>query len=529
MSFRTAYPTLSRLIPALRGYLATAAHVALRLLALRWWTWRLTRRLVVSCATLATVIGCFYTVENWRGRRAFAAVEREAAALDVSLALREHAQPDIPDEQNLAKIPLLHAPADPAAASRFWSERSSLFQLRRLNRKTDGPTYPSSYSLPDVGRASPLDDHPADLTAFRAAVTRQAQENDHEDLDAFLTRTAPLLADIGAAALKRPYLVYPRDWDDPMSIIVPEVGLLRDLTLAALIHAHMAIVDGRPAQAADMLALPLRLSRAVQGDPTLLSQLTAAGINSLTLAVLWQGQATHAWTAAELERHAALLADDRILENLRRACAAETAWSVSIMTQLPQTIDSYPSSFAGEQDERLFSLFARWAPYGWLQQNAAAAARVHLREHLPSIDLDARRLHPDRAQPFQQRPRATFPAYDLLARMTMPDLRRVFQRIGQGKTQHDLARLAIALEKHFLTHGSYPDTLAPVLTDDPALAALHDQPYRYRRDADGGFTLWGVGQNRHDDGGTFPDANVAPGANRYDSGDLVWRIPGRSL
>jgi len=68
-----------------------------------------------------------------------------------------------------------------------------------------------------------------------------------------------------------------------------------------------------------------------------------------------------------------------------------------------------------------------------------------------------------------------------------------------------------------------------VLATASALAALHDpfdgQPYRYRREADGGFTLWGVGQNLQDDGGAFPD--LSDNRANYETGDVVWRVPGR--
>lgn len=529
MSLRTHYPTLSRIIPACPGHLKNAARFALRLILLRWWTWRLTRRLLFACAVLATLLAALYTVENWRGRRAFESVAREAASTGLSFNLRDHAQPPVPDDQNLAKIPLLDAPNEPVARGKFWSELAWRFQLRRIAPPPE--THNHAYSLPDAGRPDPLTNTPADLEAFRAAVDQASEERDHESMDAFLARTAPLLAELGNNADRRPYLVYERDWDDPMNIIVLEAGPMRDIARAASIQALVALSDGRPAPAADALALPLRLRAAVQRDPTLISNLTAVAMDSLALAVLWQGLATHAWTAAELDRFATLLSDDGILENLRRACAAETAWSVSIPLDLPKNIRFYPAAFGNDQEGRLFYLLAHWAPYGWLHQNAAGSARIHLHESLACIDLDAGRIHPERARPVDERPRAAFPPYDAITRMTQPYLRGVFQRVGQGKTQHDLARLAVALEKHLLAQGAYPESLAPVLAAAPALAALHDpfegQPYRYRRDADGGFTLWGVGQNLRDDGGAFPDASSGAANNRHATGDLVWRVPGR--
>lgn len=517
MSLRTLYPTFFRLPLALRKRLN------------RPFVWRLARRALFSSAVLATLVALIYAVENWRGHRAFAAAAREAAAIGVSFNLSDYAQPPVSDDLNLAKIPLFDAPTEPNAQGKFWSDLSARLQLRRTSAHS--ASFTLAYSLPDTGRPDPLTNTPADLAAFRTAVDLLSEERDHESLDAYLIRTGPLLAEVGAAAAHRPYLIYERNWDDPMSIIVPEVGTMRDLAHAASIHALVHLSAGQSPLAADTLALPLRLRTAIQREPTLLSQLTSAAMDSVTLAILWQGLATHSWTTADLDRIAPLLSDEGILKNLRHACAAETAWSVSIPLQLPKTYKGYPHVFDANH-ETLQALLAHWAPYGWLQQNAAASAHIHLRETLPSIDPKAGRIHLDRTPPIEERPHAAFPPYDLLTRLTQPDLRKVFKRIGQTKTNHDLARLAVALERHLLAYGTFPDSLAPALAADPALAALLDpfdgRPYRYRRDPDGGFTLWGIGQNLRDDGGTFPDPVNDPNTNRYETGDLVWRIPGRT-
>src|SRR5262245_52543833 len=43
-------------------------------------SWRNARRALLSLAALATLIGTFYTVENWRGRRAWENCKRELEA-----------------------------------------------------------------------------------------------------------------------------------------------------------------------------------------------------------------------------------------------------------------------------------------------------------------------------------------------------------------------------------------------------------------------------------------------------------------
>ena len=527
MSLRTAYPTFYRLLgPSLRP-LAKPGRVVLHLITFRWWSWRLTRRLLFTGAALVTLLALAYAVENWRGRRAFAAVLREAAEAGVSFDLSAHALPPVPDAQNLARHPLFDAPAEPEARARFWDALRERIAIQRS--ETHEPQVLGSSALPDTGRPVLAQNKAADLDALRAEMTRQTAELGDEDLDTYLARLAPLLAELGAAAEERPYLRHDYDWEDPYSIIVPHVGLFRGLAQISVVQSLVALERGRPAEAAQALALPLRLRAAAQQEPMLISVLTAVAIGHISISALWQGQLTHAWTDAELDRFATLLAEERYLAQLYRAYSTEAAWSVNLPLQLPQTLSRHPDTFAGDSDEFPFNLFAFWLPSGWRYQNAATAGRHHLRCSLPSVDPVAERVYPERVKPIDRS--AGFSPYESIARILLPEFSRIGPTVGFGKTTHDLARLAVALEKHLLAHGAYPDSLAPILAASPELAALHDpfdgQPYRYRREADGGFTLWGVGQNLRDDGGAFPEIAAPSERPDYQTGDVVWRVPGR--
>ncbi len=85
--------------------------------------------------------------------------------------------------------------------------------------------------------------------------------------------------------------------------------------------------------------------------------------------------------------------------------------------------------------------------------------------------------------------------------------------------------IAIALERHRLKHGHYPDALSKLI---PAYLAqipqdpMDGRPMLYHRGKDGTFTLWSVGLDDYDDGGdpTMPD----PQKQNFpqDSNDMVW-------
>jgi hypothetical protein len=494
-----------------------------RLSPFHWWTWRLTRRLLLVAAGGATLVALAYVVENWRGRRAYEAFAREAAAKGLSLDLADYAGPPVPDERNLAKIPLLDHPPTDGPDDPFWSELGARFQLHSSDGK-------ARRDLPGAGRPSLWEGKPADLAALRAEIAVLNGSDPREDLDAYLARLAPLLDELNAAIAARPYLRYEYDWDKLYAIILPQVGPVRALAQVAALQALADLESGRPADAAARLRIGLRLGMAMQSEPFLISQLVANSVGSVSIAVIWQGQQGHQWSAAELAEFAALLAEHRLLEGYHNAFRAECALGITVLRQAAEKKDSNFAKYVGDEPSmaagyaRLFAAI----PSGWLYQNAVTYGRVWERNVVASIDPAARRVRPERAK-YSKEEFARTP-YGFFASMILPSVNRLSAAAGAGQTGLDLARVAVALERHRLAHGTYPETLAPVLAADPALGALHDvftgEPYRYRRESDGGFTLWGTGENRTDDGARMPEKRAGGGSLDLATGDLVWRVAG---
>jgi hypothetical protein len=88
-------------------------------------------------------------------------------------------------------------------------------------------------------------------------------------------------------------------------------------------------------------------------------------------------------------------------------------------------------------------------------------------------------------------------------------------------TTRQLALTACALERHYLAHGAYPDSLAALVpTYLPAvpLDIINGDPLRYRRNDNGTFTLYSVGLDGDDDNG-----RRAPNRTDLDAdGDWSW-------
>ena len=104
------------------------------------------------------------------------------------------------------------------------------------------------------------------------------------------------------------------------------------------------------------------------------------------------------------------------------------------------------------------------------------------------------------------------------------------------EAHQSLARTAIALERHQLATGGYPDTLAaltpkflPTALNDPfAMAAFH-----YTKTADGRYLLYSTGPNGRDDQGHAvkrktkdvfrqPEKSRTPMDDHGDADDIAW-------
>jgi hypothetical protein len=120
---------------------------------------------------------------------------------------------------------------------------------------------------------------------------------------------------------------------------------------------------------------------------------------------------------------------------------------------------------------------------------------------------------------------AFFPAKHILTQRLDFGHEKLFVTIVKAETQRLQTTTAIALERHRLQHGRYPDSLEKLIPDFLSQAPqdpMDGRPLRYRLNPDGTFTLWSVGLDGKDDGGdvTMPDPQKQ--SFPQDARDLVW-------
>jgi hypothetical protein len=104
---------------------------------------------------------------------------------------------------------------------------------------------------------------------------------------------------------------------------------------------------------------------------------------------------------------------------------------------------------------------------------------------------------------------------------------RVAAKCARLQVNFDHARIAVALERHWLRHRAYPerlDALVPEFLDRIPHDLFDGQPMRYRREGEG-FVLWSVGFDGKDDNAAPLQFGPKGGSVGEETGDLVWRYP----
>jgi len=96
------------------------------------------------------------------------------------------------------------------------------------------------------------------------------------------------------------------------------------------------------------------------------------------------------------------------------------------------------------------------------------------------------------------------PDFHSFISQSIVSLSQIFNKVMATETARQMTITAIALQRCKLAHGGYPDTLASLVPEflvavppDP----VDGRPLRYRRQEDGTFLLYSVGENGMDDGG----------------------------
>ena len=294
------------------------------------------------------------------------------------------------------------------------------------------------------------------------------------------------------------------DYSQGAAMLLPHLAHLRGLSRILCATARMQAAEGDHAGAWRTVITALRFSDAVKEEPLLVSQFVRLAQFKMAIAAL-QAVATRAvpsdTQAAEManllksfEDHGPLVAS---LDG-ERLMLGEWAFGLGSDARQALEIPSWRATLA-----TFVRPLLRWDHAAYLgvmhayTKNAAepfSASDAKLGDALIS----------------------TVPRYYVLTRMLAPALGQVKVKFVAATAESRVTQAGLAVLHHREKHGAYPETLAEVkmqsLTDPFSQRPLIYQP------GPRGFTLYGIGEDLTDEGGT----PAKKGDNR--SGDVIWQF-----
>jgi hypothetical protein len=490
-------------------------------------------------ATLITLVVLFYTEENWRGKRAWSALQREATARGESTDWSSLAAPAVPADQNFAKAPgvaeLLSLTNQPnstwpyrygfeSRTSWAWQQFTDLVWWQKFFRDR------AENSVPAERRA--------DTLTFPAAPEPQTPA---ADVLFALDKYAPSLATFRAAS-QRPALRLHDDYSkDYPYTLETDLGLESLLSLGHLLclRASAELQQGQSEAAFQDVLPALRLAHLVQDEPYHYAQWRPLATMQFCLQPVWEGLAAHRWNDQQLAALQKQLEGQDWLTDYRRNVPGDTLAMLSLIDQVLAFAEGRSSEFArldpGSEGVGFWGWVVRTLyPVGWLYQDKTQTCRFAQRFADPLVAASFRNEARDKLEAEDRS--FTDPMFVVLV---LPTLRRIYEGHAVEsllmQTFFQQAATACALERFRLAQGQYPATLealTPVyLAQVPAdILAPPPAKLKYLRAPDGGFKLYSVGLDGVDNGGKVnssfdPHLDIVWQLSKADS-DLVWIQPG---
>jgi hypothetical protein len=337
-------------------------------------------------------------------------------------------------------------------------------------------------------------------------------------------------------AAKLPYARFPISYDTqpPADILLPHLMNVKQSSRVLELRALAELQNSRSDRALADVKLILRLSDSIKVEPFLISHLVRIAIVNLAMQPVWEGLAAHQWSDAQLQELEGELAKVDLLADYHTAMRGELILceigNIEFLRRYPERT----RDLTGDNSDDAPSRIVQWTiwqaiPAGWFYQNELNCAQFMLEYYLPLADVKQRMVRPGdvrRADSAVASKLGHRNPYNIFARMIFPAFGGAVRKTAYGQESVDLARVAMALERYRLAHGTYPETLdvlPPQFISKLPQDIINGEPLHYRRTADGRFVLYSVGWNETDDGGVVVLSKGSSPRVDINKGDWVWR------
>ena len=315
--------------------------------------------------------------------------------------------------------------------------------------------------------------------------------------------TIELLRTAGAM----PNCRFEHDYSRPtLEMLFPEVGRSRTAARLLWLHARSEKSKGNIESAIADITAMCALSRAIGGNPTIVSLLVSAGIDAMAAEVL--AEVLPAVTRPQQLSGLRIGDNSQFPHMFARALQGEQAMGFGGFCDVASgetSVDDVAGISKGHQ--------APWGPPG----------RMALRVFLLSDDAAHFRQIMERyrqaaVQPWYENPtrtedRATFRRAGILTSILTPFLSHMIVFSARGQATHAECEVAIAMTRYRLDHGSYPerlDALIPTYLHEIPPDPFDGKPLRLAHTV-GEWIIYSIGQDGTDDGGAPFDTATKKG------------------
>ncbi len=485
-------------------------------------------------AFLVTALALCFSLENLRGSLALKSFQNELRARGEPLTPAEVIPPPIPDAQNLAMAPLLRPLFEFERTESGTRPTDSNAWRRAKSIQTQDPQRSYRAFASGKGRNDPTFDQgrPTDLAMWQAyyqSLTNWPQlpadviATPAKSVLHALSRYDAEFSELRSAVESRPLARFPLDYERLFSMDLHHLPTLKAISIALSLRASAYLADDRPDEALSDVVTLTRLSEALKPEPIIVSHLVRFAIHRMILQVVWEGCLDRRWSEDQLKTLDGLLGAQSPIEDIRYALRGERVFGSVFLERIAQGTIS--RDVLGDPASSELHAILLVMPQGWVHLNEV----VHGRYMLALTDTaSATRSHRDvppvgsllnehinRRSPF-----AT------LASLLAPALDATVDRAFEHETWRRLARVGLALERHRLVEGAYPQqlgSLTPRFLESVPTDIMDGQPLRYARGDDGDFHLHSVGIDHRDDGGTRADRKGRGANGPKRPSDWVWR------
>ena len=443
---------------------------------------------------------------NWRAEVRWQRYCAEARARGVKLTLAEFAPPEIPDAENFAALPMFRA----------------IFS-GGVQRPMELPVAPGGKppAFGDAVKGERIDWKAWQKYCADLKWISETTEEPASDVLRGLEHYAPQFAE-WREWRTRPRCRFPLELAKGIALPLPHLGTFQDAArlFSLRMRAHLALGDSAAAYAD--FEDGFQAYRALQEEPTLISGLVQIAAVALLRNAIGEGLGNHAWAEPELRKLEADMAKTRVWEDYKRGFESERGFGNWLGDSLADSSPAKRTALfagmgpptAGISGAAFMLIPKRIYRDNQLRQNH------YMDEVLARASEDGKSFDPD--SPVPSGPENLTGIFDIyyffLFRMSAPVFSTVGERFVHLKTQLDEARVACALERFRLARGAFPETLAelaPEFMAEVPVDTYSRQPLIYRRGEGGTFQLYGVGNDRKDDGGAV-DAKRSENKQRDD-------------